>query len=30
MKHNEQILLEGQKEYMDLFIDYWTNNLNGL
>jgi hypothetical protein len=19
--------LEGQKEYMDLFVDYWTNNL---
>ena len=20
-------ILEGQKEYMDLFVDYWSNNL---
>ena len=24
---NRKDVLEGQKEYMDLFVDYWTNNL---
>jgi|TARA_R100000030_G_scaffold91698_1_gene76942 hypothetical protein len=24
---NRQDILEGQQEYMELFIDYWTNNL---
>ena len=24
---NRQDVLEGQKEYMDLFVDYWSNNL---
>tara|TARA_B100001057_G_C22202575_1_gene701351 strand:- start:79 stop:570 length:492 start_codon:yes stop_codon:yes gene_type:complete len=24
---NREDVLEGQKEYMDLFVDYWSNNL---